>query len=308
MRRTKRLKRWGEYWLVRGFLGLARMLPRRAGQRLFGGLGAWGGRIRSGDRRRAVANLGVAFPDAPELFRDAMARAMFRSLGRNLFEFLRLEDASPELLAERVERVVGMDHYLAAHAHGRGEIVITGHIGCWEIMPAYFVSRGYPVSVIARRMKVERLNQRLVDIRRSFGVTTLDRDASPRAMIEVLRRGEILGVLIDQHTNVAGVYVPFFNRPAYTPTAVAKLALMTGAPIVPMAVFLNERGRHDIHVLPAIDPGGFTGDRERAVNELTAACSTAVENLIRIDPKQWVWFHHRWRQPAGPEAVYAVQN
>lgn len=308
MRLGKRLKKKGEYWLVQSLFGLARLLPRRAGQRFFGGLGTAGARLLSSDRRRAVENLGVAFPEAPEMIRAAMARAMFKSLGRNLYEFLRLEGASAETLAERVERVVGMDNYLTARARGRGVIGITGHIGCWELTPAYFVSRGYPVSAVARRMQVNRLNERLVDIRRSVGVVTLDRDESPRAMIKVLKRGEILAVLIDQHTRVAGVYVPFFNRPALTPTAVAKIALMTGAPIVPMAIFMNARGKHEVHVLPAIEPGIYTGKRDDVVAQLTADCSTAVERLIRIDPKQWVWFHNRWREPEGAEAVYAVQN
>jgi KDO2-lipid IV(A) lauroyltransferase len=237
---------------------------------------------------------------------------MFRTLGRNAYEFLRLKDAPRDTLLERVERIEGMENFLAAHRAGRGVIVITGHIGCWEIMPAHFVARGFPVTVIARRMKVDRLNGRLVDLRKSFGVATIDRDDNPRRMFEPLRRGEILGVLIDQHTRVAGMWVPFFGRPAHTPTAVAKIALATGAPIVPMAAFLGRNGRHVIHVLPAIAvPHSGRDGRERAVREITAACSLAVESLIRIDPKQWVWFHHRWRgdgrEKDGAEAAYAAE-
>jgi len=232
------------------------------------------------------------------MVRDAMAQAMFRSLGRNVFDFLNLRDASAENLAYLVEDVQGMQYYLDAGAAGKGVIAITGHIGCWEIVPAYLVSIGHPVTVVARRMKNERLNEALVSTRLSVGVATIDRDASPREMIRILRRGEILGVLVDQHTDVGGMYVPFFNRPAFTPTGVAKLACLTGAPIVPMAVYLNKNGRHTIHVLPAImpPPPGVVVNKEAVVRELTAACSLAVEKLIRMDPKQWVWFHNRWRE------------
>lgn len=313
MRTRKKIKRALEVALVETLAVTARMMPRRAGQALYARTGALAASLFPQDRRRAEANLGIAFPDVPAPFRRALATAMFRTLGRNIYEFLRLGNASRKTLLERVERIEGMENFLAAHRSGRGVIVITGHIGCWEIMPAHFVALGYPVSVIARRMKVERLNQRLVRVRRSFGVETIDRDDNPRRLFEPLRRGEILGVLIDQHTSVAGMWVPFFGRPAYTPTGVAKIALASGASIVPMAAFLGRDGRHVIHVLPAIEVAraGRAG-REQAVRDITAACSLAVERLIRIDPKQWVWFHHRWREHEdgedGVEAAYAAEG
>jgi KDO2-lipid IV(A) lauroyltransferase len=259
------------------------------------------------DRRRAIDNLAIAFPQAPEVIRAAMARAMFRNLGRNAFDFLNLEGATAEDLDTLVERVEGMEYFQRAFGLGRGVIVITGHIGCWELLPPYFASRGYPASVVARRMKVDRLNDRLVQIRASCGVTTIDRNARPRRMVEVLRRGEVLGILIDQHTSVPGMYVPFFGRPAFTPTAVAKLSMMTGAPVLPMAVFLGARARHTIHVLPALRSSEFS-ERADAIRDLTERASLAVEELIRIDPKQWVWFHHRWRDRERRKKEYAVQG
>jgi len=312
VRTRKKIKRAAEVAVVQGLTLGARLTPRRAGQAMFAGVGSLAARLFQKDRRRAEDNLGIAFPDAPAPFRRALATAMFKTLGRNVYEFLRLEGASQRTLLDRVERVEGMENFLAAHGKGRGVIVITGHIGCWEIMPANFVARGYSVSVIARRMKVARLNDRLVGIRKSFGVATIDRDDNPRRMFEPLKRGEILGVLIDQHTRVAGMWVPFFGRPAYTPTAVAKMALASGAAILPMGVFIGRNGRHVIHVLPEIPAGNpDRAGRERAVREITEACSLAVERLIRIDPKQWVWFHHRWRGQEtgddGVEAAYAAE-
>ena len=313
MRLRKKIKRAAEVAVIEGLAGAAGLIPRRAGQALFARIGSLGARTFRRDYHRAVENLGIAFPEAPEPFRRALAKAMFKTLGRNVYEFLRLDGAMRETLLERVARIEGMEHFEAAHRQGHGVIVITGHIGCWEVMPAHFSALGYRASVIARRMKVSRLNDRLVGLRRSYGVETIDRDDNPRRMFEPLRRGEILGVLIDQHTRVAGMWVPFFGRPAYTPTAVAKIALATQAPIVPMGVFLGRDGRHVIRVMPAVAVGspGRTG-REQAVREITEACSLAVENLIRIDPKQWVWFHHRWREEEvrldGAEEVHAAEG
>jgi KDO2-lipid IV(A) lauroyltransferase len=313
VRTRKKIQRAAEVVVVEFLLRTARAMPRRLGQAIFARVGALAARTFGKDRQRAIANLGVAFPQAPGAFRRAMAVAMFKTLGRNTYEFIRMEGASQETLLDRVERIEGMENFLAAHRRGKGVIGITGHIGCWEIMPAHFVARGYPVSVIARRMKVARLNDRLVGIRKSVGVDTIDRDENPRRMFEPLRRGEILGVLIDQHTSVGGMWVPFFGRPAFTPTAAAKIALASGAAIVPMGVFLGRDGRHTVHVLPEIPVRDHErAAREQVVREITEACSLAVEKLIRIDPKQWVWFHHRWREPDtkddGAEAAYAAEG
>lgn len=272
------------------------MMPEKLGRRIFASLGGLAGRIFKKDRERAVDNLGLAFPDAGRIFREALATAMYKNIGRNVYDFLNMKGASTEKLGKMVEGVRGMEHFQEANSAGRGVIVITGHIGCWELMPPYFVGLGYPVTVVARRMKVSRLNDELVNIRASVGVTTVDRDSNAREMIKPLRRGEILGVLIDQHTSVSGAYVPFFNKPAFTPTGVAKLSCLTGAPIVPMADHLQANGRHVIQVLPPIYPPENVTDRQATVEDITARCSLAVEQLIRMDPKQWVWFHHRWRE------------
>jgi len=291
----KKLKRLGEYWLARSLILLS-AIPGRPGRWLFATLADVASRYFPEDRRRAVENLGLAFPAWDEMVRRAMTRAMFRALGRNVFEFLSMSWDRPEDLGRRIERVDGLERIAATFERGRGMIVITGHIGCWELMPAYFSTRGYPVSAVARRMKVSRLNDELIRLRGAFGVRTLDRESSPRDMLSVLHRGEVLGVLIDQHTAVAGAYVPFFGHPAHTPTAVARLAMLTGAPILPMAIYLQRSGRHVVRVLEPIDAPENPADRDAAVIEVTERCSASIEELVRTDPKQWVWFHHRWRE------------
>jgi lauroyl/myristoyl acyltransferase len=75
-----------------------------------------------------------------------------------------------------------------------------------------------------------------------------------------------------------------------------------------MAIYLDRTGRHVVRVLPAIDPPRRPEDREGAILELTTRCSLAVEELIRLDPKQWVWFHHRWREPEPEDVVHVAQG
>jgi len=281
--------------------------PRPVGHRVFAGIGGVARLVLPRDRHRATENLRIAFPEAGRPLREAMVKAMFKTLGRNTFDFLNMAGASRADLEARVRRVDGMENFMKAHERGKGVIVITGHIGCWELMPAYFVSIGFPVTVVARRMKDRRVNDRLVEIRASVGVRTMDRDGHPREMMEVLRRGEILGVLIDQHTQVSGIYVPFFGRQAHTTTAIAKIALLKGAAILPMAIYLDHEGRHRINVLPMLEVPA-DGTKEQKVRSLTEQGSAAIESMIRTDPKQWIWFHNRWREPEAKEPEYAVRN
>jgi KDO2-lipid IV(A) lauroyltransferase len=114
-------------------------------------------------------------------------------------------------------------------------------------------------------------------------------------MIRALRDKQVVAVLIDQHTRVSGIHVPFFGRPAHTPVGVAKLAVATGTPILPMAIYMRRNGRHEIRILPEVELAENAADKQGQIVALTEKCSRAVEELVRYDPKQWVWFHDRWR-------------
>ncbi|MEJ2720808.1 MAG: lysophospholipid acyltransferase family protein, partial [bacterium] len=286
---------------------MARALPRGMGFRVFSAMGVTASRLFKKDRARAIENLALAFPDAPEPIRASLASAMFKSLGKNFYEFLNLEGSTKERVTELVERVDGMEHLDAALAKDAGLIVITGHIGCWELMAAYFAQIGYPLCVVGRELWEKRLNEKLIRIRESMGYRTIDRDSGGKEILRILRGRKIVAVLIDQHTKVSGIYVPFFNRPAYTPTGVAKLAIKTGAPILPMAIYMRDNGRHEVRILPAIESASDPGDPEKQVEKLTRQCSHAIETLVRFDPKQWVWFHNRWRYDEKGVG-YAVVN
>jgi KDO2-lipid IV(A) lauroyltransferase len=294
VKKRKKFKRNLEVLAFSGIWHLARVLPRRTGLAVFSVIGSAAGGLFRGDRERARRNLALAFPEMPRSVRDALAAAMFKTLGRNFFEFLRLEGTSSKRLLGLVQKVDGEEHLDEAMARGKGLIVITGHIGCFELLAGYFASRGYRFSVVGRELWEHRLNARLMRIRESLGYKTIDRDSGGKEIIRALRDRQSVAMLIDQHTRVSGIYVPFFDRPAHTPVGVAKLAVATGAPVLPMAIYMRRNGRHEIRILPAIDPPDAAG-RDDKILEITEKCSKALEELIRYDPKQWVWFHDRWR-------------
>ena len=302
MRTRKKIKRAAEVVLADAVLWTARTLPRRAGYRLFSSLGSAAGYLLRKDRERAVDNLEIAFPDMPRKVREAMARAMFKSVALNAYEFLALGGSGRDRIAGMVERVEGREHLDAVTASGRGLIAITGHIGCWELLAAYWANTGFEVNVIGRELWEKRINDRVVKLRASAGYRTIDRDTGGKELLRILKNGGAIAALIDQHTRVSGVYVPFFSKPAHTPIGVAKMALATGAEILPMAIYMTSPGRHVIRILPPVEIDRDAADKDNEAREVTARSSRAIEELIRFDPKQWVWFHRRWREP-GPESA-----
>jgi KDO2-lipid IV(A) lauroyltransferase len=304
----KIIKRNAEYFLIRLLMILAWVMPRDLGMRIFSEFGKLASYMFHEEVEKAQENLAIAFPRSPFLVRQSMTKAMFKMLGRNSYEFASLGKLSKKRILDLVERVDGMELFEKAYAEGRGLISITGHIGCWELLAAYMSSRGYPVTAMAKRVWIGKLDRKLIKIRQSYGVNTVDRDGSPRLFLDVLRRKEILGVLMDQDARVPGIQVPFFSKPARTPSGIAKLAGITGAIIVPMAIYLLRNMKHEIRILDPIDPWTVKGTKKERIEILTAKCSNAIETLVRIDPKQWIWFHDRWPTRDGAEPGYAAAN
>jgi len=289
--------------LIRTLIACTRVLPRRAGLSLFSFLGAVAFRAYRRDRERAIRNLGLAFPESDPMILAALARGSFMALARNAYEALRLTYLPKERILGLCS-VEGEEHLWEACHSGRGVIALTGHIGCWELLAVYFASKGYKVNVVYRDQRDKRLDEMIVGMRRRHGIASIPRGTSAVSAFRVLKRGEILAMLIDQNIDVDGVFVPFFGVPAHTPRGAAAFALRSGAPIVPLAIHLQPDGCHHITVLPALEPPPEELSEGERIDEYTQRCSLAVESLIRMYPQQWVWFHDRWRKketidPAG---------
>jgi len=270
-------------------------MSRRVGLSFFSFLGGTAFALYRRDRERSLRNLALAFPQSDPMIVAGLARGCFRALGRNVFDALRLTYL-PEKKILRLCTVEGEEHLWSAYHEGRGVVALTGHIGCWELLAAYFSCKDYKVSVVYRDNDNRELDSMLVNMRRRFGITSIPRGVGAVPAFKVLKRGEILAMLIDQDIDVDGLFVPFFGVPAHTPRGAAVFSLRSGAPIVPLAIHMQPDGNHRITVLSALEaPPAGLGEAER-IDELTRRCSQAVEGLIRIYPQQWVWFHDRWRK------------
>ena len=282
-----------EYWIVRALIAAVRLMPpvviRACGTVL--GLAFY--TVDGAHRRIALRNLATAFPSRPEGERRAIARAAFGHFGRLLFELLRFATLTPEQMVARVE-VDGAERSRAAYAQGKGVLFVTGHFGFWELQAMVHAVRAEPVSIVARALDNPYLNRLLEDIRQGTGNTVVYRRGTIRRVMRTLQAGHGVAVLIDQHImSRDAIYVDFFERPAATTSAVAALALRTGAPVVPVFALPLGRGRYRLIYEHQVAPP--RADSPDAVREFTQRCTDVLEMYVRRHPELWLWMHRRWR-------------
>jgi Kdo2-lipid IVA lauroyltransferase/acyltransferase len=291
----KRVKRAIRYFAVRAAIGAVAALPIRVARRIgewFGGLAY---HLARRERRWALEHLAVAFPDLPEPERRALARRCFRHLGRSAFELccVRQMDRDPAAFVDfPAEDRAALERALAAK---KGVLLVTGHVGNWELLGRTLGLTGYPIHTIAKESSDFRLTRLMTRFREEGRIHVIwrGRDGVAKQMLRTLRDGHILALLIDQDTRVQSVFVPFFGHPASTPRGVADIVLRSGAAAVVMFCHRQPDGRYRISVEPVAPP--IPERSEEAVVALTARLTESIERAIRQFPEQWVWMHRRWK-------------
>jgi KDO2-lipid IV(A) lauroyltransferase len=289
---------------LRGLVALFAFLPLRVALAVASGM-AWAGwRLAVGTRRSILAHLAVAYPEQTDAERERVGRACLRHLGWLVAEMLAVRSYDADL-----ERYVGFvpgaeARLRALMAEGRGLIMVSGHIGHWELLARRLVRGGVPCATVARSGRSPFLHAVLERFRAEgkFEVLLRDDPGTARAIIRSLRKGMLLGLLIDQDTDVQGVFVPFFGQPAWTPRAAGDLALRFRAPVA--VIWSRRRGARpgDGHEL-CIEPVPYDAeapDRDLESMRITATCTARIEAAIRAHPEEWVWMHDRWKTRPAP--------
>ena len=289
-------------WTV--FNGL-RMLPRRVALALGQNLGAVARRVLPHLRRHAQANLQLAFPALNDHAREQIERGTFRNLGRALGEATQF----PKLNRTNIESIVvyeGLENYQQAVAQGRGVILLTGHIGAWELSVYAHSIYGYPMSFLARRVD-NPLVERLAETNRGrFGNRSIDKKGGLREVLKTLKAGGVVGILADLNSSrEEGVFVDFFGKQACTTAGVATLALRTGAVVLPGYILWDEAKKiHRLCFEPPVETIN-TGNPKDDVVTNTARYTQVLEAVIRRHPDQWLWIHRRWKtRPEGEADIY----
>jgi KDO2-lipid IV(A) lauroyltransferase len=288
-----------EYLIVRGLIAVVSVMPDSLVRGCGTLLGLTFYTVDRAHRRIAERNLAAAFPARSEPERRAIARATFKHFGRLLFELLKFSTLSHEQMLARVE-FDGEERARSAYAQGKGVLFITGHFGFWELHAMAHALRIEPIGLLARALDNTRLNTLLEQLRQRTGNTVIYRRGTIRRVMRALQAKQGVAVLIDQHVMTRdAIYVDFFERPAATTSAVAALALRTGAPVVPVFALPLEGGRYRlIYEHPVAPPRAETED---ALRDFTQRCTDVLEMYVRRHPDLWLWMHRRWRDD-GPAA------
>ncbi len=265
-------------------------LDRDTAQSFGRALGSLGWALAGRDRRRTLDHLEIAFPERSEADRDALGRASFRHFGTMLAECLWLRSRDAAEVSAWVD-LEGWEEVERVRASRRPILIVTGHCGNWELLAAALNVRGLGMAVVARELDDPGLQGSLLALRDRFGTRTILRGTrgAARDLLRTLRSGGALGMLIDQDTDVEGVWVDFLGRPAWTPVGAAEIASRLGAVALPTFIERRPDGRHCARILPALD---LPADPIAATQTMT----DAIVAQIRRVPEQWVWLHRRWRR------------
>jgi KDO2-lipid IV(A) lauroyltransferase len=256
-------------------------------------------------RKTAEFNLQLAFPEWPEARRREVKRKMVRNLGWMAAEFARL----PKYRKENIEQFVildGHENFLAGQSRGKGVIYLTGHIGAWELSSFAHALYGFPLQYMARPLDNKPLDVLVNQYRGLSGNTPIFKNDAARGMLRILKNAGTVGILADQNTmHAEGVFVDFFGTQACTTTGIARVALHTGAAVVPGYAYWDEGIRkYRLRFEPPVELTQ-AGNAEQDILENTQRFAKVIEGIIRKHPEQWVWIHARWKtRPRGEEKLY----
>ncbi len=286
-------------WLLVHALGA---LPRGTARSVGAAIGAVAFHLLGRLRKVGLRNLELAYPNWTTVQRLATLGAVYRNLGHLLAEFCLMSRAQASELIE----YDGLEHYLAARDCGKGVMVVTGHLGAWELSSFYHSLVGFPMGLVIRRLDNPLVDDFVNRIRTLHGNRVIHKDDFARGLISAMRGGETVGILMDTNmTPPQGVFVPFFGVQACTASGLARVALKTDAAVLPGFLLWNQAKRKYVLCFGERMQLLRTADADADVIANTAAFTAAIERYIRAYPDQWLWMHRRWKtRPAGEPGIY----
>ena len=280
---------------VRSFVAVLSRLPldtaRRVGEQL--GLLAY---RPLGIRRRVVERqIQGAFPGLADSEVKRIARASYEHFGRVVAEVAVMGEHGPAEVPGMFEGSDDLTPLDSALRAGHGAVVVTGHVGSWEMAAAYVAARGYPIDAVARHMQNPLFDAYLKRSRELFGMRVVFDDEAVRILPRSLRDGRIIALVSDQGVKgLASAFVPFFGRPAKTPRGAAVFAYRFEVPAIFLAAMRQPSGKYWLHLREI--PVGRHDDRDAAIDETVAAYTRILESFVRRYPEQYFWLHRRWRR------------
>lgn len=265
------------------------------------GLGWVYGSLIRHHRKDAVEALRRSLPEIPEAGRKAVLKQMYRNLGMNIAEEFRLGSVSSDTLASNI-RWEGEEHVHKVLSDGKGLLVLTAHMGNWDLLCTIAPRFNYPTTIITKNIKNNAINKLWMEVRARFGLKFVPAHNSYRQCLTALRKNEIVGFVMDQNMiDKEGIFVDFFGKPACTTPGLAYMSAQSGAAVVPVFMIRQDHGRHLVKCLAPIAPP--LDRKPETILEFTQRYTRVIEDVIRQHPDQWIWVHRRWKTKPKPEAA-----
>ena len=290
-------------WAARFGFALGKIIPRKAGLALFSGMGTVCYYLLPKDRKRTLKNLRFVFgKEWSDKKIRATAKAVFAMLGKNLFDAVHLNTVRAKTFYQTFTHD-SLDCIAEVKRSGKGAVFITAHLGCFEMLLHYFARSGFDGVIVGRAFRNPALDEVVRKMRSGPGIEYIDRSEPPRKIVRRLREGKMMGALIDQDTNVEGVFADFLGHPAFTPSSAVRFAMKFDMPIIISVTARAEDDKHHVFVTPPVTyakTDNFDADLHGVIRQI----NEIISGYIRQFPEQWVWMHERWKtKPPKQEAV-----
>lgn len=282
------------YYLLVLLRWVFNLLPYRVGFSFGGTVGKAAFYLLKKEREKTLNHLRIAFgAEKSEKEIRNIGRAVFEHYGQTVAELALIDKILPRL--DEFVTAEGFEYFDAAQKEGKGLITPMAHFGNWELMGGYTKLKGYPAAAVGRKIYYAKYDGILSYVRRKMQIEVFDRDGSLKPILSFLKRNGMLGIVADQDVEdkAEGVFVDFFGRSAWTPAAPVRLAMATGAHLVP-AMMIRKGTKHHMIVGPRIELTQ-TGNKEEDTRTNTQKWVAFQEKFIREYPHLWVWNHKRWK-------------
>ncbi len=286
----------------RGLLQLTRIVPRRVMRGVGTLLGSVAYAVDGRHRRVTLDNLKQAYGDSlPPAEQKRIAVESWRNFGRNILDGLYFPGFDRSAIGTIVH-YEGLEHIREAYARGKGVLIFSGHFGQWELAAMMQGFLDLPLILITRPLDNPDLETLLAEMRSRSGNRVVHKRNAVREMVKAIKQKIGVAIVIDQDAHADGLFVPFYGRPASTTPTLARIALRTGATVVPIFSLPRPDGTYRIVYEAPLDLEP-TGDLDADALRITAEATAAIERWVRAHPEHWLWAHRRWKtRPPGEES------
>lgn len=266
----------------------------------------------------ASVQLAVAFPSINKQECTKLAQKVFAHIGEfscETFIFDKLlmhEEDGKDPTTYKYITVTPDDFFPKTIKEGKGVVALSGHIGCFELLPAYYINRGIPVSTVGRLPNFQTLALPIKELRDSYNAELLWRDdiGSTRKLLKTIKQAKCVAALIDQDTDLDNEFCPFFGIPAAHPVTLIKLAIKRNLLIISTFIVRVAHLKYEVFT----DKIDYNPNSESACQDILKAYNKRLEELITKYPEQWLWWHRRWRRRPDidyqkhPDKLFSTSN